>query len=39
MQVKWVNRVKNIVAKGEIAYNERFQKLSAVEASESVCMW
>ena len=40
-----LNRVKNIVAKGEIAQYEKFllllqcfQKSSAAEASESVCM-
>ena len=46
MRVESLNIVENIVAKGEIARNEQFlllpqrcQKLSAAEASESVCMW
>ena len=46
MKIKWLNRVENIMAKGEIAHYEQFlllpqhyfQKLSAAEASESVCM-
>ena len=40
-----LNKVENIVAKGEIANHEHlllvtqcFQKSSAVEASESICM-
>ena len=41
-----MNRVENIVAKGEIAHHvqffllpQRFQKSSPAEASESVDMW
>ena len=41
-----MNRVKNIVANGEIAHHYQllhfpqcFQKLSAPKKSESVCMW
>ena len=46
MQVSLLKQVENIVAKGKIAHNEQFillsqyfQKSSAVEASESICMW
>ena len=46
MEVSFLNRVDNIVAKGEIAHYEQFlllpqgcQNSSAADASESVCMW
>ena len=46
MTVKLSNRIENIVTKGEIGHYEPFvllphcfQKLSAAEALESVCMW
>ena len=46
MRVYLLKRVENIVAKGEIARFEQFlllsrcfQKSSAAETSESVCMW
>ena len=45
MGVDLLNRVENIVAKGEIAHNEQshilshcFLKSSAAESSESICM-
>ena len=46
MRVQFLKRVENIVTKGEIACFERFlplqecfQKSSAAEVSECVCMW
>ena len=46
MNEQVLNKDENIVAKGEIAHHEQFhllpqcfQKPSAVEASESFCMW
>ena len=34
-----MNKIVNIVTKGEIACYECFRMLSAANASESVCMW
>ena len=46
MRVELLHIVENIVAKGDVARNERFlllpqrfQNSSAVDALESVCMW
>ena len=46
MKVQLLNTVENILAKGNITHNEQFcplsqcfQKLSAAEASEKVCLW